>query len=153
MTACNAAYLSPTKSSLLTKCANAHMISTAGIVSTMRELVKAFKALSDETRLRILNLLLERECCVCEVMQALEISQTRASRNLSALYDAGFLKLRKDGLWSLYSIDREGIKEHFTEMVNAVRDGLEGNGTAALDRERLRNAVRVGPGCVRQVMK
>jgi DNA-binding transcriptional ArsR family regulator len=40
----------------------------------MRELVKAFKALSDETRLRILNLLLERECCVCEVMQALDIS-------------------------------------------------------------------------------
>ncbi len=73
----------------------------------MRDLVKAMKALSDETRLRILNLLLVRECCVCEVMQALDISQTRASRNLSALYDAGFLKLRKDGLWSLYSIDDE----------------------------------------------
>ena len=48
----------------------------------MRELVEAFEALSNETRLRILNLLLERECCVCEVMQALQISQTRASRNL-----------------------------------------------------------------------
>ena len=79
----------------------------------MRELVKAFKALSDETRLRILNLLLERECCVCEVMQALNISQTRASRNLNALYDAGFLKLRKEGLWSLYSIDKEGMREYF----------------------------------------
>ena len=42
----------------------------------MRELIKAFKSLSDETRLRILNILLEKECCVCEVMQALEISQT-----------------------------------------------------------------------------
>ena len=42
----------------------------------MRDLVKAIKALSDETRLRILNLLLEQECCVCEVMQALDISQT-----------------------------------------------------------------------------
>ena len=68
----------------------------------MRDLVKAFKALSDETRLRILNLLLVRECCVCEVMQALDISQTRASRNLSVLYDAGFLKLRKDGLVALF---------------------------------------------------
>jgi ArsR family transcriptional regulator len=119
----------------------------------MRELVKAFKALSDETRLRILSLLLERECCVCEVMQALEISQTRASRNLSALYDAGFLKLRKDGLWSLYSIDYEGIKEHFTEMVDVVRVGLEGNEIATLDREHLRKAERVGPGCARQLMK
>jgi len=67
----------------------------------MKETIKAFKALSDETRLRILNVLLQRECCVCEVMQALDISQTRASRNLAALRDAGFLKLRKEGLWSL----------------------------------------------------
>jgi ArsR family transcriptional regulator len=117
----------------------------------MRDLTKAFRALSDETRLRILKLLLERECCVCEVMQALEISQTRASRNLSILYDAGFLKLRKDGLWSLYSIDQEGMSEHFTVLVEAVHKGLEDNETVALDRERLNKAERVGPGCVRPV--
>ena len=116
----------------------------------MRQLVKAFKALSDDTRLRILNVLLERECCVCEVMQALEISQTRASRNLSTLYDAGFLKLRKDGLWSVYSIDREGMKEQCTDMVEAVRKGLEGNPVVEIDRERLRTAERVGPKCVRK---
>ncbi len=116
----------------------------------MRELVKAFKALSDETRLRILNLLLERECCVCEVMQALEISQTRASRNLSALYDAGLLKLRKDGLWSLYSIDQEAMKEYFSDLVKAVRKGLEGNQAVALDRVRLEKSERVGPGCATQ---
>ena len=117
----------------------------------MRDLTKAFKSLSDETRLRILNLLMERECCVCEVMQALEISQTRASRNLSALYDAGFLKMRKDGLWSLYSIDREGMSEHFTALVEAVHKGLEGSEVVALDRERLKKAERVGVGCARQV--
>ena len=116
----------------------------------MRYLVKAFKALSDETRLRILNLLLERECCVCEVMQALGISQTRASRNLSALYDAGFLKLRKEGLWSLYSIDKDGMQDCFSELVKAVRKALEGNEVAARDRERLKKAERVGPGCVRR---
>jgi ArsR family transcriptional regulator len=113
----------------------------------MRQLQKAMKALSDETRLRILNLLLERECCVCEVMQALQISQTRASRNLSLLYDAGFLKLRKDGLWSLYSLDREGMKENFFDLVEAVRKDLRDNEMAALDRERLKKAKRVGPGC------
>ena len=117
----------------------------------MRELLKAFKALSDETRLRILNLLLERECCVCEVMQALDVSQTRASRNLSALYDAGFLRLRKDGLWSVYSIDQDGMKEHFVELVEAVRKGLEGNEIVAVDRERLRKTERVGPGCSRRL--
>jgi len=113
----------------------------------MRQLLKAMKALSDETRLRILNLLLERECCVCEVMQALQISQTRASRNLSVLYDAGFLKLRKDGLWSLYSLDREGMKENFFDLVEVVRKDLRDNEMAALDRERLKKAKRVGLGC------
>jgi ArsR family transcriptional regulator len=119
----------------------------------MRDLVKAFKALSDETRLRILNLLLERECCVCEVMQALNISQTRASRNLSALYDAGFLKLRKDGLWSLYSIDREGMRPYYAHLVEAVKKGLEGNDVVTQDRARLKKAERVGPGCVQKCTK
>ena len=117
----------------------------------MRYVVKAFKALSDETRLRILNLLLERECCVCEVMQALGISQTRASRNLSALYDAGFLKLHKNGLWSLYSIDRESMQDYFPDLVNAVSKALGSNEIAALDRECLKKAERVGPGCGRQL--
>lgn len=116
----------------------------------MRDVVKAFKALSDETRLRILNLLLERECCVCEVMQALDISQTRASRNLNALYEAGFLKLRRDGLWALYSIDQEAMKEYFSSLIEAVSKALEGNEVVALDRERLKKAERIGPGCVRR---
>jgi ArsR family transcriptional regulator len=117
----------------------------------MREVVKAMKALSDETRLRILNLLAERECCVCEVMQALSISQTRASRNLSLLHDAGFLKMRKDGLWALYSIDREGMDEYLADVVEAVRKSLEGNELAILDRERLRKAERIGPSCARKL--
>jgi len=117
----------------------------------MRELTKAFKALSDETRLRILNLLMERECCVCEVMQVLNISQSRASRSLSALYDAGFLKLRREGLWSLYSIDREGLREHYIDLVEAVRKGLTGNPTASMDRQRLKSAQRLGPVCARKV--
>ena len=115
----------------------------------MRDLTKALKALSDETRLRILLLVLERECCVCEVMQALNVSQTRASRNLSALYDAGFLKLRKDGVWSLYSIDQEGMKEYFSDLVKAVKKALEGNKVVAKDRERLKKAERVGPASIR----
>jgi ArsR family transcriptional regulator len=116
----------------------------------MRQTVKAFKVLSDETKLRMVNLLLERECCVCEVMQALEISQSKASRGLSALYDAGFLKLKRDGLWSLYSIDRKGISGYQSQLVEAVKDALKNNKIAEEDRERLRRAERVGPVCVRE---
>jgi ArsR family transcriptional regulator len=117
----------------------------------MRETIKTFKALSDETRLRILNILLERECCVCEVMQALDISQTRASRNLTALYDAGFLKLRKDGVWSLYSVDRDEMNEYLTDLVRAVTKSLKGNRIFEEDRERLRKAVRVDPSCAEKM--
>jgi len=116
----------------------------------MRELVKAFKALSDETRLRILSLLMERECCVCEVMQALDISQTRASRNLGILYDAGLLKVRRDGLWALYSINEEATKEYVGQLVTIVDRALLGNKMVAGDRERLKTAARVGPGCARE---
>ena len=117
----------------------------------MRELVKVYKALSDESRLRVLNLLLERECCVCEVMQALEISQSKASRILSALYDVGFLKLRKDGLWSLYSFDWEGMDIHLKDILEATRKAFEGNKQMKMDRERLEVAERVGPGYVNKV--
>jgi ArsR family transcriptional regulator len=116
----------------------------------MREVVKTFKALSDETKLRVLNILLERECCVCEVMQALDISQSKASRNLSALYDAGFLKLRKDGLWSLYSIDSENTPEYLPDLVTAVKKAVGNSKIAIEDRERLKDARRVGIACLRR---
>jgi ArsR family transcriptional regulator len=107
--------------------------------------LKLFKALSDETRLRIINLLLERECCVCEVIQAMKISQTRASRGLSTLYNTGILKVRRDGLWVLYSIDEEGIEESYDCLVQLIRGALKGNEVADVDRERLKNAVRESP--------
>ena len=119
----------------------------------MQELIKLMKALSDETRLRILSVLLERECCVCEVMQALDISQTRASRNLKALHEAGFLRLRKNGVWSLYSLNKEGVREYYPHLVRAVRKGLEGDLATAKDRERLKKAERLGPSCTDNLQK
>jgi ArsR family transcriptional regulator len=116
----------------------------------MYQLVKALKALSEDTRLRMLNLLLERECCVCEVMQALEISQTRASRNLTMIYDAGFLKLRKDSLWTLYSLDYDGMPQHLAKLVEAVKLALLNNKIAARDRERLKITTRTGVSCSQQ---
>lgn len=111
----------------------------------MRDITKAFKALSDETRLRIVNILLERECCVCEVTQALDISQTRASRNLNVLLDAGFLKLRKDGLWSLYSIDLDSLTGYQSALIEATTAALKDNGIAQIDKERLKKARRAQP--------
>ena len=114
----------------------------------MRELTRLLKALSDEPRLRVLNLLLERECCACEVMQTMKISQSKASRALTTLYDAGILRQRKDGRWVLYSIDKEGMREHLNDIVLAVSKALTGNTLANEDLERLKKAERVGARCV-----
>jgi len=116
----------------------------------MRNLVKAMKSLSDETRLRMLNLLLERECCVCEVMQVLGISQSTASRGLGALYDAGFLKQRREGTWAFYSIAKDNAL-YYSELLEAVREALEDNKLYKSDRERLRQVGPVGPHCAEQV--
>lgn len=119
----------------------------------MRNLVKAFKALSDDTRLRIFGLLLERECCVCEVMQALGISQTRASRNLNVLHNAGLLNVRKSGQWTVFSLDRESLGLLPKELIDAVSSGLAGDPEILADRERLRRSRRVGPGCDRRTSR
>jgi len=63
-----------------------------------------FKALADETRLRILRLLEVREMCVCEVMVALGLTQPTASHHLGILENAGLVKDRKEGKWVFYSI-------------------------------------------------
>jgi ArsR family transcriptional regulator len=115
----------------------------------MRELTRAAHALSDETRVRIINLIMKRECCVCEVMQALNISQTRASRNLKILYDAGFLKMRNDGLFTLYSIDSDSDNDFYAHLLQAIRKKLQTNATIHKDLNQLDKAERVGPRCVK----
>jgi len=113
----------------------------------MQDLIKAMKALSDETRLRILNILLEKECCVCEVMQALNISQSRASRNLGILQNAGFLKTRRDGIWIVYSVDWQTANQYAISLARLLKDSPISSEILAQDKERLSKARRIGPGC------
>jgi len=65
---------------------------------------KFFKALADETRLRILKLLEVKEMCVCEVMVALDLTQPTASHHLGLLENVGFVKGRKEGKWVFYKV-------------------------------------------------
>ncbi len=113
----------------------------------MKDFVRAAQALSDETRLRIINLIMSRECCVCEVMQALGVSQTRASRNLKILYEAGFLELRNNGLYTLYSMKEPEPLDFRLDLLEAAGKKLRDIAGARQDLERLQGAERVGPGC------
>ena len=73
----------------------------------MEKLLEVLKSLSDETRLRILNLLYERDLCVCDVMATLQISQAKASRHLIYLKNAGLVKDRKHAQWAYYTLLRD----------------------------------------------
>lgn len=116
----------------------------------MRDFVKLFKALSDETRIRILKVLLQRECCVCEVMQALDISQSRASRNLGILESAGFIKSRRDGLWIVYSIDEHKMNSYAAPLIELLRGSLVNEETIVQDKKRLGRAMRVGTRAIQK---
>ena len=110
----------------------------------MRQLIKVFKTLSDETKVRILKILQERdELCVCEIMQALNISQSRASRNLGILKDAGFVTDRRDGLWVHYSINKKKINEYHQGINTLTKGWLNDDGIIKDDRKRLRKAVKL----------
>ncbi len=128
-------------------CTYAHLSYTLPIGETMQDLIRVMKALSDETRLRILKVLLEQECCVCEVMQALDISQSRASRNLGILQEAGFLRARRDGVWIVYSVDWQTANRYAISLAKLLKDSFPNNGVLAQDKERLKHAKRIGPGC------
>jgi len=71
----------------------------------MKEAARFFKALSDESRLKMLWLLLNhRELCVCDIMAVLEVTQSKASRHLAALRHIGIATDRREGLWAYYSL-------------------------------------------------
>jgi len=108
----------------------------------MDELVKAARCLSDPTRVRVLHLLTQRECCVCEVMDVLGISQVNASRCCNALKEAGFLKMRKDGRWKLFSVQHEGVSPAIRDMLAAVNNAAANDARTVEDRRRLMLARR-----------
>ena len=67
-----------------------------------------FKALSDATRLRILVLLKEREICVGDLVQILDVPQPTASRHLAYLRKQGLVSTRKEGQWIFYEVSKPG---------------------------------------------
>ena len=91
-----------------------------------------FRALADPTRLRLLNLIADREICVCYFVEILRISQPKISRHLAYLRNAGIVAARREGKWMHYrltipkdqaaaSILRETLK-HLREKPETQRD-------------------------------
>jgi ArsR family transcriptional regulator len=100
----------------------------------MRQLADTFKALSDETRLQMMALLFDNEeLCVCDFVETLGLTQSKASRHLRYLYNAGLVKDRRERVWMHYRLSPEMSSEQ-TVLVDALQRAL---GTK--EREDLRD--------------
>jgi ArsR family transcriptional regulator len=101
----------------------------------MNDVVKTFKALSDETRVRIIKLLEHGELCVCDIGAALGMVQPKVSFHLGVLKNSGLLKDRKQGKWVHYSLDESEMFKRF--LLLSVAEKVSGKEVEA-DRERLK---------------
>jgi ArsR family transcriptional regulator len=100
----------------------------------MDTVLNIFKALSEETRLRILKLLEQGELCVCDIVAALDMIQPKVSFHLSVLKEAGLIKDRRQGKWIHYSIDDADIFRRFLILSTLERISAE---TVKEDSKRL----------------
>lgn len=90
------------------------------IHSRTERAIELFHALSDETRLEIIDLLRKGDQCVCELTDSLDAAQSRLSFHLRVLKDAGIVRDRKDGRWVHYELDPD-VFEEIEGLVTAMK--------------------------------
>jgi ArsR family transcriptional regulator, arsenate/arsenite/antimonite-responsive transcriptional repressor len=87
----------------------------------MEIFLKSVSALNDETRVMLLRFLDEYgECCVCDLQNSLEMIQSRLSRHLKILKEAGFIRVERKGTWAYYSI-RSPLDRFRLEAIEEIR--------------------------------
>lgn len=103
------------------------------------DLARFFQALGDNTRLRLLNLIGEREVCVCYFVEVLGVPQPKISRHLAYLRKAGMVSSRREGKWMHYRMvtpPHTGASQVLRQTLESLK---EDKGMQA-DRERLTKA-------------
>lgn len=104
-------------------------------------MVDIFKALSEESRLRILALLLQDELCVCEIEECLNMTQSNASRHLTALRKCGILETYKKAQWAYFKIS-ENFKQEHQNLWLYLSQSLKDLPNYQVDYEKCQNCKR-----------
>ena len=120
-------------------------MSAAGTLE-VQQASRLFKALGDETRLRIVALLSHGELCVCHLESALGLTQSNTSRQLSVLRAAGVVEARRDGSWVYYRLAPQ-LDEVCKQQLKALVSTFGKRETLRQDVEQLLMAQ--GPGSCR----
>jgi ArsR family transcriptional regulator, arsenate/arsenite/antimonite-responsive transcriptional repressor len=85
-----------------------------------------FKLLGDKTRLTIVAILKQRECCVCEFLEVFDTSQPSISQHLRKLKDAGMVKEERRGQWIYYSLNQQNeLYEMIQSILKHVPDQID----------------------------
>ena len=119
-------------------CGYLHTLMSTRSTATLkvRPVSRLFKALGDDTRLRIVALLSQGELCVCHVQEALGLTQPNASRQLGVLRDAGVVEARREGTWTYYKLAAQP-DGHRDRQLQALVRGFASQRTLRNDVERL----------------
>lgn len=105
----------------------------------MKHLIDYHKAMSDETRVRIVNLLLHTgELCVCDLEQTLNFSQPKISRHLAYLRDSDLVQDRKDGQWVYYAL-KDQLSPEISASLTAFKETVRFNEPLKADLIKLKN--------------
>jgi ArsR family transcriptional regulator len=110
----------------------------------MQELVKIAKALSDETRIRMLKLLLQKDICVCEMEGIFPLSVSQLTRNCKMLMEAGFLQRWREGKCVVYIADKEKCNHYCRALLDLIDLSFNDNEAALKDQEKLSKAIADG---------
>jgi len=113
-------------------------------------LAEIFRSLGDDTRLRILNLLSNRELCVCQIIEALRITQPNASKHLNRLRYSNIISCRKIAQWCFYSLNKNFIDGN-RQLLDFLQAGWRNGRQYVLDRERLNGILQNNDCCKEQM--
>ena len=91
----------------------------------MKDFIKVMKALSDPNRVKIIKMLQHKMMCVCEMKEALHISQPSVSKHLKILEEAGLVSFKKDGLWVDYFLTDGRTSPYVASLMGNLQHWLE----------------------------
>ena len=111
----------------------------------MEQLAQFFRALSEETRIRIMMLLTQGELCVCDLMFVLEEPQSKVSRHLAYLKHSGLTNSRRAGVWMHYWL-KEPVDDVYRAQLDFLKKQLSHLPQFRMDREKLLELKKQG-GC------
>jgi ArsR family transcriptional regulator, arsenate/arsenite/antimonite-responsive transcriptional repressor len=108
-----------------------------------REYVNVFKALSDPNRIRIVKMLSERELCMCEIREMLNLSNSTVSQHLTVLRDAKLLLDSKDGKWVNFQLNDKSDDRFIRSVIHLIKSSFEDDEAVQEDLKKVQRVDRI----------